>query len=367
MESSAPPHASRHSREIDPRPSLERLRDVCLEIFHLAPVGYVTLDLGDRVVEANPAAGAMLGVPPLELRGQPLGLFTPDSAELATHLSEVRDRGVRRATELRLARDEAALFAAQLESVPLPNGEVLTTIVEVGAERDRSPRHELAAAVAEAIAHCADQLRVGLAALADASAPPDVVTRAKELEQVAGRMAGVAPLLVSMISPEASDQAVAEATSRLRAALGKADHDAPRDDLVGPDAPAAEPAPAAAHVLVVEDDELNRRMLGQLLHRRGFDVRLAATVAEAAELSRAMPADVVLGDAHLPDGDIVDLLCAVREHGGERPLIVLSGLGPRMDARVAQALTAPRTSFVPKPTAIEDIVTELRRVLGPTS
>lgn len=111
-------------------------------------------------------------------------------------------------------------------------------------------------------------------------------------------------------------------------------------------------------VLLVEDDPLNRRMMGTLLEKRGYQVKLAATIAEAIRHYRCAPpaVDVVLADGRLPDGTASDLVRALRGSELGPPVLVVSGLDERMDPDIATVLRLPRTSFLQKPAAIEDLV-----------
>jgi DNA-binding NtrC family response regulator len=60
--------------------------------------------------------------------------------------------------------------------------------------------------------------------------------------------------------------------------------------------------------LIVEDDEGLRDSLGLLVTREGYDVRFASDRAQAQRMLREAPADVVLLDIGLPDGDGIELL-----------------------------------------------------------
>jgi DNA-binding NtrC family response regulator len=61
------------------------------------------------------------------------------------------------------------------------------------------------------------------------------------------------------------------------------------------------------HALIVDDDEISRRTLAELITRDGFTTCVASTLAEAK--SRFTPApDLVLVDLCLPDGSGIDLL-----------------------------------------------------------
>jgi DNA-binding response OmpR family regulator len=89
-----------------------------------------------------------------------------------------------------------------------------------------------------------------------------------------------------------------------------------------------------SRVLVVEDSVLVTDALTILLESAGHEVRVAGTVARAVALGRAEPADVMLLDLSLPDGDGLEALAGLRAAGAEPPVTV--ALTGRDDARTVQ-------------------------------
>lgn len=124
-----------------------------------------------------------------------------------------------------------------------------------------------------------------------------------------------------------------------------------------------EPPARRGRVLVVEDDPLIRMTLERTLRREGFEVGVAGAIAEAVLLDRIEPADVIVSDDHLPDGRAADVLRELRRRGDERPVILLSGLGPGDDAAMAKALHAARTAFVQKPVDFDVLLSTIDSLL----
>jgi DNA-binding response OmpR family regulator len=60
--------------------------------------------------------------------------------------------------------------------------------------------------------------------------------------------------------------------------------------------------PTTLRVLVLEDDPMLQRTWTRILKRRGHEVTVAATVAEARAMMAVQP-DVLLLDRNVPDGD----------------------------------------------------------------
>ena len=55
-----------------------------------------------------------------------------------------------------------------------------------------------------------------------------------------------------------------------------------------------------AHILIVEDNELNRDMLSRRLERRGFEVSIAVDGQEGLNMIKSKRPDLVLMDMDLP-------------------------------------------------------------------
>ena len=105
------------------------------------------------------------------------------------------------------------------------------------------------------------------------------------------------------------------------------------------DAPPAQAAAAAgsaavarATVLLVDDDEVSRVLMADMLRADGREVTEAATVAAAYKRWRETGASVVICDRHLPDGDGLDLLRRLageaRMAGTAVRLVLCSGSEP---------------------------------------
>ncbi|MGH9462116.1 MAG: response regulator, partial [Vicinamibacteria bacterium] len=77
-------------------------------------------------------------------------------------------------------------------------------------------------------------------------------------------------------------------------------------------------------VLVVDDEEVMRDILGSLLTKEGYRVKLAATGEEGLEVGRAEPVDVAIVDVMLPGLGGLDLIDALRRRGRTLPVLILS-------------------------------------------
>jgi DNA-binding response OmpR family regulator len=75
-------------------------------------------------------------------------------------------------------------------------------------------------------------------------------------------------------------------------------------------------------VLIVEDHDHTRRLLGKVFSERGWDVREAGTVADALAALEPPPHCVIV-DLNLPDGDGTDVLRAVRSGAASTTVVVV--------------------------------------------
>ena len=77
-------------------------------------------------------------------------------------------------------------------------------------------------------------------------------------------------------------------------------------------------------VLVVEDDAALAKLERRNLENDGFSVETSATVAEALQAVRRQPPDAVIIDVHLPDGNGLKLLVALKESDFSGPLLFMT-------------------------------------------
>ena len=78
-------------------------------------------------------------------------------------------------------------------------------------------------------------------------------------------------------------------------------------------------------ILLVEDDPSSARALRAILHRRGWHVDVASTLAEGMDALEHGPEWVVL-DLMLPDGDGEAILRAIRSSGEPSRVVVITAV-----------------------------------------
>lgn len=113
-------------------------------------------------------------------------------------------------------------------------------------------------------------------------------------------------------------------------------------------------------ILLVEDEAPIRKGLCDHLQRSGFIVRAAADLAGARQLLE-QPADLLVLDRRLPDGDGLEALQELRQGGNRMPVIVLSALG-ETEQRIA-GLEIGADDYLAKPFDLRELVARIRAVL----
>ena len=106
---------------------------------------------------------------------------------------------------------------------------------------------------------------------------------------------------------------------------------------------------SGAHVLVVDDDPVNRSLLARSLEREGHRHAIAENGREALEMLRAEPFDVVLLDVLMPEMDGYDVLAAIEADAGLReiPVIMVSAV-EELDS-VVRCIEMGADDYLPKP------------------
>lgn len=108
-------------------------------------------------------------------------------------------------------------------------------------------------------------------------------------------------------------------------------------------------------VLVIEDDEANRRILEMALRGLGCEVTLALNGEEGLAKARAIQPDLVLMDVMMPKMSGLDTLQKIRQEAtlAKVPVVVVSAKAADQDR--ANAIKAGANEFVTKPFRVKTI------------
>ncbi|MCL4818556.1 MAG: sigma-54 dependent transcriptional regulator [Vicinamibacteria bacterium] len=114
-------------------------------------------------------------------------------------------------------------------------------------------------------------------------------------------------------------------------------------------------------ILIVDDEPSMREMLAIMLRKEGYAIETAeGRVAAAAALARA-PADAVITDVRLGDGDGIEILRHVKAASPETVVIVMTAYGSTETAVAALKLGAH--DYLVKPFDVDELKIVLRNAL----
>jgi DNA-binding NarL/FixJ family response regulator len=125
------------------------------------------------------------------------------------------------------------------------------------------------------------------------------------------------------------------------------------------------PAAVSIHdVLVVDDDEIFRAAVREVLERAGFAVREASDGEEALSSARASRPDVVLLDVCLPGISGYEVLRALQDTiHADLPVIFMSGERTDKNDRISALHLGADDHFI-KPMDPDELLARIRRSLG---
>jgi two-component system cell cycle response regulator DivK len=117
-------------------------------------------------------------------------------------------------------------------------------------------------------------------------------------------------------------------------------------------------------ILVVEDNELNLKLLRDVLEYAGYDVRVARTAEDGITLAVNEHPDLVLMDLGLPGIDGVEALRRLRESPRTADIPVVAVTAQAMKQDRERALRAGFDGYVVKPISVRAFPTQVRRFLS---
>jgi cyclic di-GMP phosphodiesterase len=120
-------------------------------------------------------------------------------------------------------------------------------------------------------------------------------------------------------------------------------------------------ADVAPTILVVDDDETDRKLLATALEREGYGAATASQAAEARRLLSANPFPLVVCDLHMPGGSGLSLVAHIRQEHPDTAILIVSGDCDRETADGLSALGA--YGYLIKPFGIEQFLITVANAL----
>ena len=118
------------------------------------------------------------------------------------------------------------------------------------------------------------------------------------------------------------------------------------------------------HLLIVDDEENLRSMLGAALRHHGFEVVLGVDGREALAAVDEQSPDLVVLDVMLPDLDGFEVCRRLRADGDRTPVLFLTARDATEDK--VRGLTLGGDDYLQKPFSLEELVARATAVLRRT-
>ena len=115
-------------------------------------------------------------------------------------------------------------------------------------------------------------------------------------------------------------------------------------------------------LLLVDDDDAFRHVLGRALEKRGFTVSAASDVGAATLLAQANPPEYAVIDLKMPDASGLVLVQRLKELDAETCIVMLTGYASI--ATAVEAIKLGATHYLAKPADADEIVNALMQVAG---
>ena len=118
------------------------------------------------------------------------------------------------------------------------------------------------------------------------------------------------------------------------------------------------------HILVAEDDDDMRALLGQALRCSGYEVaELSDGLHLVACIASAEPGefDAIVSDIRMPGVSGIEVLEGLKDFADAPPVILITAFGDRETHELAGRLGA--AAVFDKPFDVDDLLAELRRIV----
>ena len=117
-------------------------------------------------------------------------------------------------------------------------------------------------------------------------------------------------------------------------------------------------------ILLVEDNEMNRDMLGRRLQRRGYELLIAVDGAEGVAMAQAGAPDVILMDMSLPVMDGWEATRKLKSETATQSIPVIALTAHAMSGDRDKAMEAGCDDYDTKPVEFDRLLAKIEALLG---
>jgi DNA-binding NtrC family response regulator len=114
-------------------------------------------------------------------------------------------------------------------------------------------------------------------------------------------------------------------------------------------------------ILIVEDEEVLRQSLAELLTDEGYEVHQAGDGKEAYEFILNRPVDLIISDIRMPKMDGIELLAKLQQTAPQTPVIIITAYGT-VESAVA-AMRSGAHDYLLKPVNFDDVLLKVERAI----
>lgn len=127
--------------------------------------------------------------------------------------------------------------------------------------------------------------------------------------------------------------------------------------------PTVERRASGVRVLLVEDNEVNRKLALHMLKRLGCSVEVATNGREAVEMTAARAYDIVFMDVQMPEMDGIEATCRIRERelSTHYHLPIIAMTAHAMEGDRERCLSAGMDDYLSKPVKIDQLAQVLEK------
>ncbi len=127
------------------------------------------------------------------------------------------------------------------------------------------------------------------------------------------------------------------------------------------------PRVATKRILIVEDNELNMKLLRDVLEAYGYTTITTGEGAASFNLAREHRPDLILMDLQLPDISGYDAVRQLKDNEETRPIPVVAVTAFAMVGDERKALTCGCDAYLAKPILLRDFLDLVEKFIGAAS
>ena len=159
---------------------------------------------------------------------------------------------------------------------------------------------------------------------------------------------------------EELEQKIKELEKHVTSQVSPSTDEIPQTTFVAPKATTESEAPK--RILVVDDSEIDRMAIEEILKQAGYEVILASDGKEGLERFYENPADLVITDMVMPEKMGIDIILELREKHPDLKIIAMSAggdFGPELELDLASGFDVHTTTKPFDPEKLLTVVNEL--------